>query len=146
LSIKAGANDSSSAWQKPRLILPPLLLQKTPRAEGIYTIELYKEKPWSQLPGFRYLQVQLSFLFKTKFIKNYDTIIYSGDSLIALLRTRGTKIKNIAYMHTPPRHLYDNYEVRLKSYSLWKKMLFIPFVWFNRWRFETLSNILIHCH
>ena len=113
-----------------------------PRAQGINTIELYKEKPWSQLPGFRYLQVQLSFLFKTKFIKNYDTIIYSGDCLVALLRTRGTKIKNIAYMHTPPRHLYDNYQTRLDSYTLWKKILFIPFVWLNRWRFETLSRHL----
>lgn len=113
-----------------------------PRNEGIKTVELYKEKPWSNIPGFRYLQVQLSFLFKTKFIKNYDTIIYSGDCLIALLRTRGTKIKNVAYMHTPPRHLYDSYQDRLREYPLWKKVLFIPFVWFNRWRFEVLSKKL----
>jgi glycosyltransferase involved in cell wall biosynthesis len=121
-----------------------------PRAEGIHTIELYKEKPWSQLPGFRYLQVQLSFLFKTGFAKNYNIIIYSGDCLIAMLRILGWKFFNkknrtsqhIAYMHTPPRHLYDNYRTRLDSYTLWKKILFIPFVWFNRWRFEALSRHL----
>ncbi len=133
-----------------------------PRTEGINTIELYKEKPWSNLPGFRYLQVQLSFLFKTGFAKNYDIIIYSGDCLITILRTliwkffnkkkhsnskenteqNRTIIKNIAYMHTPPRHLYDSYQDRLREYPLWKKIIFIPFVFFNRWRFEMLSKQL----
>ncbi len=113
-----------------------------PRTEGINTIELYKEKAWSNLPGFRYLQVQFSFLFKTGFIKNYDVVIYSGDCLIAMLRTLGKKIRNIAYMHTPPRHLYDTYQNRLAQYPLWKKIIFIPFVWINRWRFEFLSKKL----
>lgn len=126
-----------------------------PRTEGINTIELYKEKPWSNLPGFRYLQVQLSFLFKTGFAKNYDIIIYSGDCLITILRTLIWKffnkknpgqnpaiIKNIAYMHTPPRHLYDSYQDRLREYPLWKKIIFIPFVFFNRWRFEMLTRQL----
>ncbi|OGH92933.1 MAG: hypothetical protein A2534_03170 [Candidatus Magasanikbacteria bacterium RIFOXYD2_FULL_39_9] len=111
-----------------------------PRAEGINTIELYKEKGWSNMPGFRYLQVQFSFLFKTGFAKKYDTIIYSGDCLIALLRLKHKR--NIAYMHTPPRHLYDTYQNRLKQYPFWKKALFIPFVRFNRWRFEALSRKL----
>lgn len=123
-----------------------------PRAEGIHTIELYKEKPWSSIPGFRYLQVQLSFLFKTGFAKNYDVVIYSGDCLITMVRLLGWKIlnknnksvhpKNIAYMHTPPRHLYDAYQDRLKEYLLWKKIVFIPFVWFNRLRFEALAKRL----
>ena len=111
-----------------------------PRESGIKTIELYKEKPWSRLPGFRYLQVQFSFLFKIGFAKKYDVIIYSGDCLIALTRLRNKK--NIAYMHTPPRHLYDAYQERLKSYPLWKKIIFVPFVLFNRWRFEALTKRL----
>ncbi len=111
-----------------------------PRKSGINTIELYKEKAWSRLPGFRYLQVQFSFLFKTGFAKKYDVIIYSGDCLIALTRLRNKK--NIAYMHTPPRHLYDNYSERLKSYPLWKKIIFVPFVWLNRWRFSYLAKRL----
>ena len=111
-----------------------------PRENGIKTIELYKEKAWSRLPGFRYLQVQLSFLFKIGFAKKYDVIIYSGDCLIALARLRHKR--NIAYMHTPPRHLYDAYRERLKSYPLWKKIVFVPFVQFNRWRFEALAKRL----
>ncbi|MFA6485792.1 MAG: glycosyltransferase [Candidatus Magasanikbacteria bacterium] len=101
-------------------------------------IELYREKSWSRVPGFRYLQVQLSFLLKTGFLKNYDTVIYSGDCLTALLRARHAK--NIAYMHTPPRHLFDCYSEKLRSYSWWKKILFVPFAGFNRWRFRTLSK------
>ncbi|MFA7653534.1 MAG: glycosyltransferase [Candidatus Magasanikbacteria bacterium] len=100
--------------------------------------ELYREKTWSRMPGFRYLQTQLSFLFKTKFLKNYDTVIYSGDCLIAALRA--TNAKNIAYMHTPPRHLFDCYQEKLSAYSWWKKILFIPFAAFNRWRFRALSR------
>ncbi len=111
-----------------------------PRESGIKTIELYKERPWSRLPGFRYLQVQFSFLFKIGFAKKYDVIIYSGDCLIALVGLLNKK--NIAYMHTPPRHLYDNYRERLKSYSLWKKIIFVLFVWLNRWRFSYLAKQL----
>ncbi len=109
-----------------------------PRLEGIKTIELFKESAWSRLPGFRYLQVQLAFLFKTKFIQNYDVVIYSGDCLVSLLRARHKK--NIAYMHTPPAHLYDRYRDRLDSYPLWKKILFVPFAAFNRWRFGALAK------
>src|SRR3990167_50040 len=63
-----------------------------PRESGIKTIELYKEKAWSRLPGFRYLQVQFSFLFKIGFAKKYDVIIYSGDCLIALARVLGWRL------------------------------------------------------
>ena len=123
-----------------------------PRDEGIRTIELYREKAWSRLPGFRYLQVQFSFLFKTSFAKNYDIIIYSGDCLIAMVQLLGLKFftkkpgtqypRHVAYMHTPPRHLYDTYQNRLNLYPLWKKLIFIPFVWINRWRFEILAHRL----
>lgn len=110
-----------------------------PREHGIKTTELLKESWFSRLPGFRYLQVQSSFLFKTKeIIKNYDVIIYSGDCLTALLNAKG-KV-NIAYLHTPPRHLYDNFKETLARYNILKKLIFLPFVWFNRFRFETLSK------
>lgn len=111
-----------------------------PREHKIPTRELFKETVFSGIPGFRYLQVQLAFLFKTKFLKDYDVVIYSGDCLTAMLNARGKM--NIAYMHTPPRHLYDAYQERLAGYPLWKKIIFVPFVAFNRWRFEKLSKKL----
>lgn len=84
--------------------------------------------------------MQLAFLLKTKFIKNYDSIIYSGDCLLAQLRAPGKK--HVAYMHSPPRHLYDCYEDRLREYPLWKKIIFVPFAIVNRWRFEWLAKKL----
>ena len=114
-----------------------------PRAHGIKTFELFKETIWTKIPGFRYVQVQLAFLFKTGFAKNYDTIIYSGDCLMAMVRLwRQKDIRHIAYMHTPPRHLYDAYRERLREYPLWKKIIFVPFAAFNRWRFKFLSRRL----
>lgn len=111
-----------------------------PREAGVPTHELFKETGWSRIPGFRYLQVQSAFLLKTSFLKNYDVIVYSGDCIIAQLRAR--QAINIAYMHTPPRHLYDRYEERLRQYPLWKKIIFIPFALVNRWRFKWLSRRL----
>mgnify|MGYP001558721438 FL=1 len=120
-----------------------------PREHGIKTIELFRETFLSGLPGFRYLQVQLAFLLKTGFTKNYDVIFYSGDCLIAMIRIlwrqwflKKSGAKNIAYMHTPPRHLYDAYRDRLREYPLWKKIIFVPFVWLNRLRFKFLTKRL----
>jgi len=110
-----------------------------PRAEGIPTRELFRETWLSKLPGFRYLQVQTAFLFKAGFVKEYDVVIYSGDCLMAYARTApGTT--NIAYMHTPPRHIYDSYRDRLREYSWIKKIIFVPFAAVNRWRFGWLAK------
>jgi glycosyltransferase involved in cell wall biosynthesis len=109
-----------------------------PRQAGLSVRELLHESIWSKIPGFRYLQTQIAFLFRTTFFKEYDVIIYSGDCLTALLRAQ-SKI-NIAYIHTPPRHLFDLYHERLTSYAWWKKIIFVPFAKFNQWRWRTLSR------
>jgi glycosyltransferase involved in cell wall biosynthesis len=110
-----------------------------PREHGIKVFELYKENRFSRIPGFRYAQVNLAFLLKTrKLIKDYDIIYYSGDCVNSLIRARD-KI-NIAYMHTPPRHLYDSFGDRMKQYGIVKKLIFIPFAIFNRFRFSRLSR------
>jgi glycosyltransferase involved in cell wall biosynthesis len=109
-----------------------------PRESNCKVIELVSESMFSRLPGFRYLQVQLAFLFKTSFLKQYDTIIYSGDCLVALFRAKHAN--NIAYMHTPPRHLFDRYKDVLSNYNIFKKLIFIPFAILNRWRFKILSK------
>ena len=111
-----------------------------PRKEGIKTYVLYRENFLSRLPGFRYLSVNWAFLFKTSFLKKYDVVIYSGDCLSALPRAKG-KV-NIAYMHTPPRYLYDTYSDRLKNYPAWKKLGFKAFTHLNRQRFDFLVKKL----
>jgi hypothetical protein len=34
--------------------------------------------------GFRHIKLKFAFLFKTKFLKEYDTVIFSGDSISAV--------------------------------------------------------------
>ena len=56
--------------------------------------------------GFRHIKLKIAFLFKTWFLKKYDTVIFSGDSISAV-RNCTKKTKKIYYCHTPPRYLYD---------------------------------------
>lgn len=55
---------------------------------------------------FRHLKLKQAFLFHTKFLKEYDTVIFSWDSISAVRNTR-KDTKKIYYCHTPPRYLYD---------------------------------------
>ncbi len=108
-----------------------------PRDYGIKTRELVKKTYFSNIPGVRHVIVQLSFFFKTKFLKNYDTVIYSGDVVNAVYNSRGNpRTKNIAYIHTPPRHLYDNYKLRISQYKFLKRQIFRIYAFVSRLRFE----------
>ena len=78
---------------------------------------------------FRHLKLKWAFLTKTKFLEEYNTVIFSGDSISAV-RNCGDKQKKIYYCHTPPRYLYD-----LKHIYLAK----IPF--YMRPAFQVLSYI-----
>jgi hypothetical protein len=62
--------------------------------------------------GFRHIKLKIAFLFKTKFLKEYDTVIFSGDSISAVRNCKKTT-KKIYYCHTPPRYLYDLNELYL---------------------------------
>lgn len=63
---------------------------------------------------FRHIKLKLAFLFNTKFLKNYDTVIFSGDCISAVRNTR-KDTKKIFYCHTPPRYLYDLRDLYLKK-------------------------------
>ena len=55
---------------------------------------------------FRHIKLKWAFLFKTKFLNDYDTVIFSWDCLSAV-RNCNKNAKKIYYCHTPPRYLYD---------------------------------------
>lgn len=70
----------------------------------------------SPLWGWRTVQRFLSYRLKTKFLREYETVIYSGqDSPLAVVNHPGGK--NILYCHTPPRSLYDLKDYRLSALS-----------------------------
>ena len=79
--------------------------------------------------GFRHIKLKFAFLFKTKFLKNYDTVIFSWDCLSAV-RNCKKDAKKIYYCHTPPRYLYDLRQEYLKKVK-----------WYLKPAFEILSFI-----
>jgi glycosyltransferase involved in cell wall biosynthesis len=78
-------------------------------------------KVGSSLWGWRTVQRLYSFILKTRFLKHYESVIYSGqNSTLAVHNHPGGK--NIYYCNTPPRSLYDLKEYRLASLSFTQRL------------------------
>lgn len=76
---------------------------------------------------FRHLKLKWAFLFKTKFLKSYDTVIFSWDCISAV-RNCSKNQKKIYYCHTPPRYIYDLNELYLKKINFLVRPFFK--IWF----------------
>lgn len=73
---------------------------------------------------FRHFKLKFAFLFKTKFLKNYKNVIFSGDSISAV-RNCWKNTKKVYYCHTPPRYLYDLKDIYLKKVPFLLKPAFL---------------------
>lgn len=62
----------------------------------------------------RHIKLKYSFLYNTKFLREYEKVIFSGDCLAAV-KNCGKDTKKIYYCHTPPRYLYDLKDVYLEK-------------------------------
>jgi len=71
----------------------------------------------------RHIKLKLSFLFSTRFISQYETVIFSGDSISAV-RNCNKKTKKIYYCHTPPRYLYDLHNIYVKKVPFYLRPTF----------------------
>lgn len=93
----------------------------------IITVSSEVFKKW-----LRHLQLKKDFLFKTKFLKDYKTVIFSWDCISAV-RNVAPWTKTIYYCHTPPRYLYDLYDIYINKVS----PIFRPFfnLWFKIFRY-----------
>ena len=69
------------------------------------------------------MKLKYAFLFKTRFLKEYDSVIFSGDSISAVRNCPKTT-KKIYYCHTPPRYIYDLHELYLKKVPFLIKPIF----------------------
>ena len=78
---------------------------------------------------FRHFKLKFAFLFKTKFLKDYETVIFSWDSISAV-RNCSKNMKKIYYCHTPPRYLYDLKEIYIKKvpFLLRPAFLFVSYI------------------
>lgn len=84
---------------------------------------------------FRHIKLKLAFFFKTDFLKDYDTVIFSWDCISAV-RNCKKDAKKIYYCHTPPRYLYDRYEWYYNKIPTLLKPAFIVAARFFRFLYE----------
>lgn len=113
-------------WWWERLILMMWKVLHSDIASGFFSkwsFDLRKEWfKWKMIPvsseifkkWFRHIKLKFAFLFNTRFLKDYETVIFSGDSISAV-RNCNKNQKKIYYCHTPPRYLYDLNELYLNK-------------------------------
>lgn len=78
--------------------------------------EVYKK--W-----LRHLVLKYVFLFKTKFLKSYDIVLFSWDSISGVRNCRADTLK-VYYCHTPPRYLYDLHALYKNRLPFYAKIFF----------------------
>lgn len=140
-------------WWGERLILMMAKALKADLASGFFSkgsFDLRKEgfegkmisltdevfKKW-----FRHFKLKHAFLYKTKFLKEYDTVIFSGDSISAV-RNCKKWAKKIYYCHTPPRYLYDLKESYLQKVPFLLRPVFLIVSYFFKKMYEQdIKNI-----
>lgn len=71
----------------------------------------------------RHFKLKWSFLFSTKFINLYDSVIFSWDSISAVRNCR-KDTKKIYYCHTPPRYIYDLHSLYVEKVPFYLRPLF----------------------
>lgn len=123
-------------WWWERLIMMMWKALEADIASGFFSngsFDLRKEWfKWKMIPisseifkkWFRHIKLKLAFLFKTWFLRDYETVIFSWDCISAV-RNCTKEQKKVYYCHTPPRYLYDLHELYLQK---------VPFL--LRWAFK----------
>lgn len=79
----------------------------------------------------RHLKLKLDLFLKTKFLKNYETVIFSWDATSGVWNV-AKNVKKIYYIHTIPRHLFDQKEKYLKKVKWFIKPAYICMVYVFR--------------
>jgi glycosyltransferase involved in cell wall biosynthesis len=85
--------------------------------------------------GFRHLKLKWAFFWNTKFLREYDIALFSGDCITAQ-RNCGSKTKKIYYCHTPPRYIYDLHTLYLKKVPFFLKPAFKLFCFVFKYFYE----------
>lgn len=96
-------------------------------------------KALSNLPLWRQFKLATSFEKKTAFLKEYETVIYSG-FYAPLAVKQHLQGKNILYCHTPPRFMYDQKEFYLQSIPFVLRPLLNAFINWLQPRYEQAVN------
>ena len=72
--------------------------------------------------GFRHAILKYRFINKTKFLSDYDIVIFSGNCLDAAQRI-AKNTKKIYYCHTPPRYIFDFRDRYMARFPQWLRSI-----------------------
>ena len=75
---------------------------------------------FSAIPGWRTARQMQAFKSRTGFLKDYDTVMYSGVAAPMAI-TNHPSGKNVFYCHTPPRFIYDQRMFYLEQLPGWQR-------------------------
>jgi glycosyltransferase involved in cell wall biosynthesis len=89
----------------------------------------------SVIPLWQQFQLTRAFTHRTTFLKNYDTVIYSGFYTPLAIRHHPHG-RNILYCHTPPRFIYDQRDFYLKQLPFWLRPALQTFISYLQPRYE----------
>lgn len=89
----------------------------------------------SRLPLWRQYQLARAFAQRTAFLKDYDTVIYSG-FYAPLAVTHHRQGQNVLYCHTPPRFIYDQRDFYLHQLPRWLRPVLHAFIQYLQPRYE----------
>lgn len=103
-----------------------------PKDFGVDCLELGHEVDY---PGFRYLVIQWWFKRRTKFLADYDSVIFSANCIQAARNCR-PDARTIFYCHTPIRNAYDLYDFYLSRMPWWKAIAYRLFCALIRFNYE----------
>jgi len=90
------------------------------------------------LKGMRHVFLKWAFSTKTGFLKNYDTVVMSGNCLEAAGSCR-KNTKKIYYCHTTPRFLFDQKEAYLQKVPFLLRPIYRVALWY--FKRDYLKNI-----
>ncbi|MDM8566519.1 glycosyltransferase [Candidatus Halobeggiatoa sp. HSG11] len=101
----------------------------------IENLTQYSLNSRSSIPLWKQFKLAKAFNNHTDFLKNYETVIYSG-FYTPLAINNHTNGKNILYCHTPPRFIYDQKKFYLKRLPIHLRPLLLTFIKYLQPRYE----------
>lgn len=103
--------------------------------EMLFLGRQYKVSSHTDIQIWRQYKISRAFANRTKFLKDYQTAIYSGFyTPLAVHNHRNGK--NIYYCHTPPRFLYDQKEFYMSLIKPWQHPILEAFNQYLQPRYE----------
>jgi glycosyltransferase involved in cell wall biosynthesis len=89
----------------------------------------------TQIIGWQTLKTLFVFTHRTKFLAEYDWVIFSGSNAPVAVHNHPNG-KNILYCHTIPRFVYDLKDYYLSQATWWQKPLLIFLISYLKPRYE----------